>query len=288
MKRLIILVCLSFLFFSCTKEKQNEQKPTNLKNNKIICDKFILNANLKEGNLSLAIDSDLPKFTDIIVSISRSYWKQGNEDEYSIDYFKEKSSIQQWIQKRNINIMNSDWNEKLISHKKQMSEYGTDFQFTVDKVSNDIKISVIVPIKQTDPSFGEKNVNLSGKEVTHTNINVIHKDVLLEYPISGYTTKRKPKINQSNHTKLIGKWIDNSGSPNTIHVYEENGIIHVDTHWSSGNIYKQTATIKNINNEKRYYVSDSSENEYFIFGKSNEMRWFDNYGLFEVDNKQTN
>ena len=214
MKRLIILVCLSFLFFSCTKEKQNEQKPTNLKNDKIICDKFNLNANLKEGNLSLEIDSDLPEFTDIIVSISRSYWQQGNDDEYSIDYFKEKSTIQQWKQKRNIYIINSDWDEKLIAHQKKMSEYGTDFQFQVDKVSNDINISVIVPIKQSSPLFGKKNVNLSGKEVIKKNINVVHKDIKIEYPISGYTIYEKPKMKQSSHTRLIGKWIDNIGSPN--------------------------------------------------------------------------
>ena len=286
MKKIIILVCLSFLFSSCTKEKQNEQKPTKLKNDKIICDKFILNANLKESNLSLEIDSDLPEFTDIIVSVSRSYWEQGEDEEYSIDYFKEKSTIQKWKQKRNINIMNSDWNEKLISHQKKMSEYGTDFQFKVDKVSNDINISVIVPIKQSNQIFGVRNENLAGKEVIQTNINVIHKDVLLEYPITGYTIQKKSKMRQSSNTRLIGKWIDNSSSQSTIHVYEENGIIHVDSHCSSGYVYKQTATIKNINNEKRYYLSNSSEDEYFIFGKSNEMRWFDNFGLFEVYKKK--
>ena len=120
-----------------------------------------------------------------------------------------------------------------------------------------------------------------------TNINVVHKDVLIEYPIAGYIIKEKSKIMQTSNTRLIGIWIDNSSSQSTIHVYEENGIIHVDSHGGSGYVYKQTVTIKNINNEKRYYLSNSSEDEYFIFGKSNEMRWFDNFGLFEVYKKQT-
>jgi len=286
MKRLIILFCLSFLFLSCTKETRNKQKSANLKNDKIVCDKFNFNSNLIDDQLTLSIDSDLPEFTDIIVSVSRSYWQQGNDDEYSIDYFKEKSNIQQWKQKRNINLLNSDWSEKLISHQNKMSEYGVDFQFKVDKVSNDINISAIVPIKQSNQIFGIRNENLVGKEVLQTNINVIQKDVLIDYPITGYIIKEKSKIMQSSNTILIGIWIDNSSSQSTIHVYEENGIIHVDTHGSSGYIYKQTATIKNINNEKRYYLSNSSEDEYFIFGKSNEMRWFDNFGLFEVYKKK--
>lgn len=285
MKKLIILFCLSFLFLSCTKETRNKQKSANLKNDEIVCDKFNFDSNLIDNQLTLSIDSDLPEFTDIIVSVSRSYWQQGNDDEYSIDYFKEKSTIQQWKQKRNINLLNSDWSEKLISHQNKMSEYGVDFQFKVDNVSNDINISAIVPIKQSNQIFGIRNENLVGKEVLQTNINVIQNVVLIDYPITGYIIKEKSKILQSSNTILIGIWIDNSSSQSTIHVYEENGIIHVDTHGSSGYIYKQTATIKNINNEKRYYLSNSSEDEYFIFGKSNEMRWFDNFGLFEVYKK---
>ena len=292
MRKIIILTCLLFFVFSCTKQNQNKRKQIIIKSEKITCDKFNINTNLSNNILSLSIDSDLPDFTDVTVSVSRSYWRKGNTDEYSVDYFKEKSKLQKWKNNQKILVNNSIWETKLEAHQSKMSKLGSDFQFTVDKVSNDINISVIVPIKQSNSAFGKRNVNLTGKEVIHKNINVIHKDVQLKYPISGYTIQEKPKINttikQTNLIKLDGKWIDNTGAmKGIIHVYVKNGIIQVDTHCSDGSIYSQTAIIKTINNIKRYYVSDSAENEYFIFGESNEMRWFDNYGLFEVYKKQT-
>ncbi|NQV19312.1 MAG: hypothetical protein HQ534_12320 [Armatimonadetes bacterium] len=270
MKKLMLLLCLIFICISCLK--------------KITCDKFNLHTSLQDNTLYISIESDLPDYTNIIVSISRSYWQKGETDEYSsIKYFTEKSNLKKWKNTKKILLDNTRWKAKLKIREDRMVGKG-DLEYQVSKINDNISVDVTVIEKQSNSAFGKNNKNLIGNEVKTENIHVVRKRKEIIYPLS-INEKLTSNIKKK-EKKLDGKWIDNKGSPNIIHVYEKNGIIHVNTHWSSGSIYKQTAFIKTINNEKRYYVSDSSMNEYFIFGKSNEMRWYDDFGLFEVCKKQ--
>ena len=191
MKRRLIIVLIALSLFSCKKDYAIKQNNEIQKNDKIICDLFDLNVNLIENILSLKIESDLPEYTDIIVCVSRSYWKQGNDEEYSIEYFKEKSMISNWNHNRNIKLSNSKWDQSLKLHQKKMDKLGNDFHFEINNVSNAIKLSVIVPIKQTNTLFGDKNINLEGKEVIQKKINTIKKIEFIDYPISGYKIKHK-------------------------------------------------------------------------------------------------
>jgi len=269
MKKLMILICLIFISISCSK--------------KITCDKFNMHTSLKDNTMSISIESDLPDFTDILVTISRLYWKKGETDEYPIDYFSKKLNLKKWKKTKNILLDNTKWKAKLKECEDTMISMG-ELDFQTSRISDSISVNATVHVRQSNSAFGENNINLVGKEVKIRNIRFVRKKKDYYYPLS--INEKLTNNIKKKEKKLDGKWIDNKGTPNIIHVYEKNGIIHVNTHWSSGGIYKQTAIIKIINNEKRYYVSDSSMNEYFIFGKSNEMRWCDDFGLFEVYEKQ--
>jgi len=285
MKRLIILVCLSFLFFSCT--------------TKITCNKFEVNTELQNCELLVSIDSDLPNFTDIFVSVSRSYSTKGDFNKYPIDYFNDNSNLKKWKKTQKIFLNNSKWQDDFLKRRIDMINLG-DSDFEVNDISDNIRINVTVYAKQSNSAFGEKNINLEGSKVKSGNINVVREVVEIIYPIEiskGYKSVKKVKqleiskgyesVKNIKVKHLNGKWKDNSGSmKGVIHVYDANGIIHVDTRWSDGSTSRQTASVKTIKTEKRYYVSDSADNEYFIIGRSNEMRWFDSYGLFEVYQKQ--
>ena len=286
MKRFIVLLCLILISASCSK------KP--------ICNKFIVNAELHNNVLRLSIDSDLPNFTDISITVSRSFSTKGDFNKYPIDYFDDSSNLKKWKKTQNIFLDNSKWQDDFLIHRKTMINFGNS-NYEVNDISNNIRVVTTVHAKQSNYVFGEKNINLEGSEVKKGNINVVRKVVEIVYPIEiskSYKSNAKKKAKQviskgykSNANKKVkqlnGKWIDNSGAMNgVIHVYNKNGIIHVDTRWSDGSTSRQTATVKTIKTEKRYYVSDSADNEYFFFGKSNEMRWYDSFGLFEVYQKK--
>ncbi|MCK4663872.1 MAG: hypothetical protein KAT68_13470 [Bacteroidales bacterium] len=191
MKRGITIIWLGLLLlFSCSKKIQNEQKQeiNNIKqkrvvtkDEKIICDKFNLKADLKNNILSLNIDSDLPDFASIIVSISRSYWEENKTDEYPIDYFYEKSNLKKWRNTQNIVLNNSQWKIKLKERKEIMKKIG-ELNFKISKISDNISIDVTVHANQPNSKFGDRNINLTGKEVIKENINFIRKEIDLFFP----------------------------------------------------------------------------------------------------------
>ena len=284
MKRFIVLLCLILVSVSCSK--------------KTTCDKFIVNTELQNNELLVSIDSDLPNFTNIIVSVSRSYTTNIGLNKYPIDYFSDRSNLKKWKKTQNIFLDNTKWQDDFLKHRKILISSGNPITKVID-ISDFIRVVVTVHAKQSNPAFGEKNINLVGNEVQDGNIRIVRKAVVFVYPIEiskSYKNVTNKKIDQLKSYKsfknnkidqLNGKWIDNSGSMRgMIHVFNTNGIIHIDTRWGDGSTSRQTASMRTIKSEKRYYVSDSVDNEYFIIGRSNEMRWFDSYGLFEVYQKQ--
>ena len=69
-KHFILLVVFSFSFLY----------------SQVTCNQFEIKYSLDGEKLKLSLLTDLPKDTDIMVSISRSYWETGNPTQYSVDY----------------------------------------------------------------------------------------------------------------------------------------------------------------------------------------------------------
>ncbi len=160
---------------------ERKQKQTNTKSEKIICDKFYLNVDLKDNILSLSIDSDLPDFTSIIVSISRSYWAEEDTDEYPIDYFYEKSNLKKWKNTQSVVLNNSQWKTKLKERQDTMIKIG-ELDYKVNKISDNISVDVTVHARQPNSAFGKRNINLTGKEVTIENIHFVRKEKEFFFP----------------------------------------------------------------------------------------------------------
>ena len=56
----------------------------------VVSDRFVLQWDMDETDLMLAIDTDLPDTAEVIVSIDRGYYEVGNDDAYSRYYFREE------------------------------------------------------------------------------------------------------------------------------------------------------------------------------------------------------
>lgn len=130
----------------------------------VVCDKFDLDAKLVGATLTLSVETDLPDDTTVWVSVSRTYFEKGNSEAYSLEYFDEKSTIGDWRIGHEISIDNDKWEKDIIAYQKEMSKFGQGFDVAL--ISGSVTASMVVPIKQPNPRFGEKNKNLTGKAVS--------------------------------------------------------------------------------------------------------------------------
>jgi hypothetical protein len=129
----------------------------------IICDKFTMIAKINGRSLMYSLETDLPDNTNVIVSISRSYVQKNNIETYSEEYYKSNKTVGQL---RLINIVTLDDNQwcQLLAKKQSMMERG-NMPFVIDKISDDISISITFHINQSDPVFDKFNKNVTGKMI---------------------------------------------------------------------------------------------------------------------------
>lgn len=154
----------------------------------ITCDVFEINSELNKETLSVSLNTDLPDNAVLMVSISRSYWEVGSSDEYSIDYYSEKSTVQEWRNTHAIVVDNSIWETDLQDKQKKLAPLGLGFD--VDKISDSVIVRMVVPINQPNPKFGNGNEKLTGKKVNTSGLRTVSDENRIYYTIDGDVSKR--------------------------------------------------------------------------------------------------
>lgn len=147
----------------------------------VVADRFEMKQRLDGKTLYLALDTDLPDFPDVFVTVGRDYTQKGRRVGYAIEYFQEASTVGKWRAERAIPLDNAAWKKKLQEDQERMKQQLTPF--TVDKISEEITISFTVPAKQSDKRMGDQNSKLKGKAVTKASIPIVHKEVKVRYPL---------------------------------------------------------------------------------------------------------
>jgi len=163
MKRIMIILSLSTVVYS-----------------QVVCDTFQVDWSFEGNNLKMSLKTDLPKNTDLSVTVNRLYLLKESQEEYGADYFYEKSKVKDWNEPRNILIDNLKWEnsfqEKLKKHA--LFEQGTE----AERINNFIGVRFVVPIRQTNSAFGEKNKNLTGKKVSVEYIRFVEDELQIQFP----------------------------------------------------------------------------------------------------------
>ena len=136
---------------------------TKSENEKIKCDTFDVKSHLQNDELLVSLDTDYPDYAEIMVSVYRIFYEIGESSEYSRNYFEEKSTVGNWRKQRRISVAHAKWLADLEAHRREMNRLGIGF--TVDRIDDDIEISMVLPINQEDERFGHRNSNLVGKAV---------------------------------------------------------------------------------------------------------------------------
>ncbi len=171
-------------------EAKKPAESTSTIETQIVCDKFELVTKVTGSTLDFSIDTDLPDNAVVMVSVSRSYLEKGNPATYSVDYFSEKSTIGKWKSKHSISIASEEWKTALRAKQEDMSRLGLGFD--VASISDKITVSMVVPINQPDPKFGDWNQNLTGNAVSTKGIRVVEDEIEIDYPLNAPPMGKSP------------------------------------------------------------------------------------------------
>lgn len=143
--------------------------------NKIECHEFKIDAKLLDGKLLVSLKTDLPDSTEVSIDVSRSYFAVLRQQEYSISYFNQISTVGEWRSVKSIDIHDSilvkNWN----NHKRKMAK-ADECDIKIAKISDDFVASFTV--------FGTDNTNIvSDKNVARSIFGSIHADYKVKRPL---------------------------------------------------------------------------------------------------------
>ena len=131
---------------------------------KVFCGRFKVNSVLKGKELQFWLDTDLPYDTIVIVRVSRPYWIKGSSGTYFGSYYGQSRSVLRLRTPVTVILDDNEWRKQLEKKHELIEPGGEPLQ--VSKVSDEVELSLTVPINQDNPAFGRKNVNLEGTMVT--------------------------------------------------------------------------------------------------------------------------
>jgi len=166
------------------------------------CDKFVANAKLDGDTLSVSLDSDCPPGSEIMVSVYRVYYDKQDGKAYNYNYFEEQSTVRAWSTPRQISVAHKPWLAGLKVLQDKLARMGEPL--TVQRINDEIEVSFVLPVNQSDARFGKKNEHLTGSAVITTNygLRICESEVVIPYPIG---SKPAPSRFVAAHSLVAGK-----------------------------------------------------------------------------------
>jgi hypothetical protein len=149
--------------------------------NLIVADTFEVRHDLRDGRLTLFLDTDLGDNTEVFVSIARIFRIRGDSADFIIEYFNEAGPVGMWRSGKTIDLTSTDFWAELEKLQRAMTLQGEPF--VTAYVSDELKIDFNVYPSQQAP-FDRGNANLTGKSVSISRGNhVIERDLIVRYPV---------------------------------------------------------------------------------------------------------
>lgn len=180
-----------------TKEAKVDIRDVKLDPNKLICDTFDIIYDTDVNSVNISLQTDLPDATEIMVSVSRTYWWKGVKDAYSIDYYSIKSTVGKFRTTQNIMLKKAKWDKEL---KSQIDfAVAANRPSQVSRVSGNVNIRIVVPMFQANPAFGKRNENLKGKKVQKGDFRIVESEVTFKRPLNA----KLPSIKYANSNNLL-------------------------------------------------------------------------------------
>ena len=126
----------------------------------IVCKQFDVQASIDGSTLNVALETDLPPDTNILLSASREYREVGDPELYAMDYIDEAGTIADWRSPRTFDVSNKIATRRFEKYRETLA--GLDMAGKIAFFSNELVVRVVVPARQSNPNFGERNAKLAG------------------------------------------------------------------------------------------------------------------------------
>ena len=187
----IVVVLAAFVCLGAggTLQDAAAQNSSDAGRNGLVADRFELQWEFHGSYLMLAIDSDLPDSTDLLLTVNRGYVQVGRSEAYSRDYFSERAKLSEWRTPRRITIDDVAWKADLLAHQAYMARFPSDMAFRIGPIEDQIGVHAVVHINQSDPRFGGRgSPNLTGLAVSslvgNSNRNIVEAKQLISAPFT--------------------------------------------------------------------------------------------------------
>jgi hypothetical protein len=158
---------------------------------KVFCGRFNINSVLKGKELQFWLDTDLPYDTIVMVRVSRPYWIKGSSGTYFGSYYGQSRSVLRLRTPVTVILDDNEWRKQLEKKHELIEPGGEPLQ--VSKISDEVELSLTVPINQDNPAFGRRNVNLEGTMVTaKQGFKIIREERMFLVPFGKATSATSP------------------------------------------------------------------------------------------------
>lgn len=154
----------------------------------VISDKFELELSFDGEVLLLRIDTDLPDFAQVILSVDRNFFEVGDTDTaYVWEYFSERSRVENWRTTRRIPLNNEAWKQGLQERQESLARISRDAAFEIGQIEDTVSVRAVIHANQENPQFGGRgNPRLSGAAVSKSgNWNIIEVEHQVSFPLTG-------------------------------------------------------------------------------------------------------
>lgn len=146
----------------------------------VVCKKFNVQATVTDQTIVFRLSTDLPGDTRVNASVSRLYWEKGSNESYLGSYYDRWTTVHELKRPIAVIIDETRWENELKKKQKMLASFGEPFQ--VGKISNQVELSITVPINQPNPAFGKGNNGLESPFVSKGSLRVIRIEKKFSIP----------------------------------------------------------------------------------------------------------
>lgn len=148
----------------------------------VVAEKFDIKHRIEGNKLFVVLDTDLPDFPEVAMTVRRDFKQKNHPIVYAIIYFQEDSTVGAWRKEREIVIDNAEWKKKMEAEHEKYKKMLTPLR--VETIDEAIAVKMVIPINQRDKRMGDKNSNLKGKVVEGTSAKLIAREVKVPFPLN--------------------------------------------------------------------------------------------------------
>lgn len=189
-----VLVCVVVLaLVGCSGSPDAKQTASSTPSSlSIVSNRFAAVVNREGDVLNVSLDTDLPDYAEVMVTVQRSDFEKGSDEEYVKSYFDGKGTVGEWRKPHPIPIGHEIFRAKMVEQQKMTAKAGIGAP--VERYSPDVSTSFTLHLFQPNPAFGARNANLTGTATSASgNGRIARTEVNTPYPLDSKATANVPE-----------------------------------------------------------------------------------------------